>query len=132
MAFIDAVVVKGETKPFTASIQIRDEQNTGFVPMDLSIYSVRFRIMGAPTADAEVLVEKIITQNSDERLDGIINNPEGGEFTFVVTANDTIKIGLGEHPIMLELLDSTSLQHIFTLTEGGLNGEFNSIRVVQV
>lgn len=132
MTFIDAVVVKGTTKPFTASIQVRNEQDTGFVPLDLSDYAVRFRIMGAPTADAKVLIEKLITQNSEEESVGIINNATGGEFSFVITADDTRKIGLGEHPIMLELLDATSLESKFVLTEGGLNGEFNSIRVVQV
>lgn len=132
MTFIDAVIVKGTTKPFTASIQVRNEQNTGFEPLDLSDYAVRFRIMGAPTADAKVLIEKIITQTSIEDITGIINNAAGGEFIFTITANDTNKIGLGEHPIMLELLDAASLEPEFTLTEGGLNGEFNSIRVVQV
>lgn len=132
MTFIDAVVVKGTTKLFTASIQTRNEQDTGFVPLDLSGYAVRFRIMGAPTADAKVLIEKIITQGTPEESVGIINNATGGEFSFVITADDTKKIGLGEHPIMLELLDATSLEPEFILTEGGLNSEFNSIRVVQV
>lgn len=132
MTFIDAVVVKGTTKPFTASIQIRNEQDTGFVPLDLSDYAVRFRIMGAPTADAKVLIEKIITQGTPEESVGIINNATGGEFSFVITDDDTRRLGLGEHPIMLELLDATSLESEFVLTEGGLNGEFNSIRVVQV
>lgn len=132
MTFIDAVIVKGETKPFTVSIQQRNEQDTGFEPFDLTDYAVRFCIMGATTADAKVLVERIITQNTDEDEYGMITNAEGGEFSFVVTAEDTRKVGLGEHPIMLELLDAASLTSEFILTEGGLNGEFNSIRVVQV
>lgn len=132
MAFIDAVIVKGESRSFSASIQIRNEQGTGFEPLDLSNYAVRFRIMGATTSDAEVLIERVITQNTEEENYGIISNPENGEFIFVVTADDTLKVGLGEHPIMLELLDAASLEHEFTLTEGGLDGEFNSIRIVQV
>ncbi len=132
MTFIDAVVVKGKSKVFTASLQVRDSQDTGFEPLDLSNYAVAFRIMGAPTGDAKVLVEHIITQNTDVNEDGLITNPEGGEFSFVVTAEDTHKVGLGEHPIMIELLDATSLEPEFLLTEGGLRGEFNSIRIVQV
>lgn len=132
MAFIEAVIIKGETKPFTASIQVMNEQNTTFEPLDLSDYAVRFRVMGATTADAKVLIERVITQNTDEPSYGIINNPEGGEFTFVITAEDTKKLGLGEHPITLELLDAASLEPEITLTEGGLRGEFNSIRIVQV
>lgn len=132
MTFIDAVVVKGTTKSFTASIQVRNGQDTGFEPLDLSDYAIRFRVMGAPTADAKILIEKIITQETDIINTGAINNATGGEFTFTVTMQDTNKIGLGEHPIMLELLDATSLEHEFTLTEGGLTGEFNSIQIVQV
>ncbi len=132
MTFIDAVVIKGTTKPFSVSIQQRNKQNTGFESLDLSDYAVRFRVMGAPTADAKVLIEKIITQVSDEESSGIINNATGGEFIFVITADDTRKLGLGEHPIMLELLDAASLEPEFALTEGGLSGEFNSVRIVQV
>lgn len=132
MTFIDAVLTKGTTKPFTVSIQTRNEQDTGFVPLDLSDYAVRFRVMGAPTADAKVLIEKIITQASLEELVGIISNATGGEFTFVITADDTRKLGLGRFPIMLELLDAASMEPEFVLTEGGFNGEFNSIQVVQV
>lgn len=132
MTFIDAVVVKGTTKRFTVSIQVRNAQDTGFEPLDLSDYSIGFYIMGAPTADAKRLVEKVITQNTDDDLEGSIYNPEGGEFSFVITDEDTKRVGLGKHPIMLELLDAASLTSEFVLTEGGLNGEFNSIQVVQV
>lgn len=132
MTFIDATIVKGTTKIFTVSIQQRKEDDTGFEPLDLTDYAVAFRIMGAATADAKVLVEKIITQGSDEAREGNIFNATGGEFSFTVTAEDTKKVGLGEHPIMIELLDATSLEPDFTLTEGGLNGEFNSIKIVQV
>lgn len=132
MTFIDAVVVKGTTKPFTASIQVRNDQNNGFEPFDLSDYAVRFRVMGAPTADAKVLLERVITQNTDPEAYGVISNPEGGEFIFAITAEDTRKLGLGEHPIMLELLDAASLEPEFVLTEGGLKGEFDTIRIVQV
>lgn len=133
MTFINAVIIKGETKPFTVSIEIKEnETSSTFVPFDLSDYAVKFCIMGSTTADAKELVTKIITQNSDEDLTGQIYNAEGGQFSFVVTSEDTKKVGLGEHPIKIELLDAASLETEFILTEGGLKGEFNSIRVVQV
>lgn len=141
--FIDAVVIKGQTRPFTCSIQTTEYiQNTdksnptngGYVwnPADLSNCSIRLRIMGSPTADAAVLVEHIITQETDEFTEGQITYPEGGQFTFVITAEDTDIIGLGNHPIMLELVQPNTLETIYTLTEGGRKGEYSRVQVVQV
>lgn len=141
--FIDAVVIKGQTRPFTCSIQTTDgiknpdesvvtHDNLLWMPADLSECSVRLRIMGSPTADAAVLVEHIITQETDEFTEGQITDPEEGQFTFVITAEDTDIIGLGNHPIMLELVHPESLETIYTLTEGGRNGEYSRIQVVQV
>ena len=130
--FIDAVVVKGSTKSFTVSINQRNETDTGFEPLDLSNYLVRFSILGAPTADSTVLIEHLITTNSDINTGGIINNPTNGEFTFTVTADDTNAIGLGKFPIKIELLDSESEGVEILLTEGGYGGEFNAIQIVQV
>lgn len=129
--YIDAVIVKGETKGFSCSIQALNEVGS-FEPLNLNDYSVQFRIMGAPTADAEVLVEHLITQNTDIETEGQIDDAENGSFTFVVTAEDTDIIGLGNHPIQLRLLDATDLTVEFTLTEGGQKGEFSKIQVVQV
>ena len=130
--FIDAVVVKGSTKSFTVSINQRNETDTGFEPLDLSNYLVRFSILGAPTADSTVLIEHLITTNSDIHTDGIINNPTNGEFTLTVTADDTNAIGLGKFPIKIELLDPESEEVEILLTEGGYGGEFNAIQIVQV
>lgn len=130
--FIDAVVVKGSTKSFTVSINQRNEADTGFEPLDLSNYLVRFSILGAPTADSKVLIEHLITTNSDIDTGGIINNPTNGEFTFTVTADDTNTVGLGKFPIKIELLDPESEEVEILLTEGGFGGEFNAIQIVQV
>lgn len=129
--YIDAVVVLGETKGFSCSIQVNSNARY-FSPLDLNGYAVQFRVMGAPTADAEVLVEHIITQKTDIETEGQIDNPENGEFTFVISAEDTVKLGIGNHPIQLRLLDADSLELEYTLTEGGEKGEFSSIQVVQV
>lgn len=130
--YIDAVVVKGSTKSFSVSISQRDETNTTFEPFDLSNYAIKFSIMGAPTSDSAVLIEHIITANTDVNADGIINDPTNGEFYFTVTAHDTNTIGLGKFPIKLELLDGESLEVSDIITEGGLEGEFNAIQIVQV
>lgn len=141
--FIDAAIVYGQSKTFSTSLYVvMDEDDTTsdyivkdgtkFVPLDLTEYSIKFKIMGAATANASVLVEHLITQVSDLEVDGQITNATNGEFSFTVSAEDTIKVGLGKHPIMLELVDVNTLDHQFTLTEGGQNGEFNKIFVVQV
>lgn len=142
--FIDAVCIYGETRQFTTSLftlatgeegegtsyVVRNGQN--FVPLDLSNYSIKFKVLGSATADAEVLVEHLITQLSDIETDGQITNAANGEFTFTVTSDDTRTLGLGQHPIMLELVDVDTLIHIDTITEGGKNGEFNKLHIVQV
>ena len=131
--YIDCVVVKGEPyKSFSCSIQVTENNGATFANFDLNNYSVLFQILGAPTADAKVLVEHLITQNTDLTVDGQINNPDNGEFTFTITKEDTDLIGLGNHPIRLVLLNAEDLQPEFTLTEGGEKGEFSKVQVVQV
>lgn len=131
--YIDAVIVKGETKGFSSTINVLDKDtNNTFVPLDLNDYTVQFRVMGSATADAKVLVEHLITQNTDVETEGQITEPEQGQFTFVITKEDTETLGLGKFPIQLRLLNAETLEHEFTITEGGLNGEYNAITIIQV
>ena len=132
MPYIDAVLVKGQTKGFSVSIQTDEEGNGIFTPLDLSDYAIRFRIMGSATLDGKVLVEHILTQNTDIETIGQIDDAANGQFTFVVNAEDQDVVGLGIHPISIEILDAASLEPDFTLTEGGLRGEFNKIHIVEV
>lgn len=130
--YIDAVVVYGTSKTFTVSIETLNEDMVTSSPLDLNPYSVRFTVLGSATADGEVLLQKIITQNTEESTTGIIDVPDNGQFSFTITKEETINLGLGNHPIMLELLNAESLEPEITLTEGGLQGEFNKISIVQV
>lgn len=130
--FIDAVILYGQSKNFSVSVNVLDEETGEFVPFDLSDYAVSFKILGSPTANAEVLVEHIITETSDLDEDGQITDAQNGQFTFNVTAEDTATIGLGQHPIKIDIVDSESLDLEFTLTEGGKDGEFNKIYIVQI
>lgn len=131
MPYIDATCIKGQNNPFTASIEINDNAEE-FTPFDLNNYSIRMQILGAPTADAKVLIEKIITQNTDIEEFGQINDPNNGAFTFVINKEDTNLLGLGKFPVKLDILDATSLSEIYSLTIGDERNEFNCIRVVQV
>ena len=131
--YIDAVVVKGTRRVFgcTVNTKTQNEAKDEFAPLDLTPYSVRFRVLGSATADAKVLLEKIITQTTDEESTGIINDAENGQFEFVINIADTQLLGLGKFAIMIELLDANTLEPQITLTEGGYNGEFNKLQIVQ-
>lgn len=136
--YIDGVVVYGTSRRFLVSIQQPTEEtqassNPVFESMDLSPYNIRFRILGSARGNGTVLVEKIISQISDEDTEGIIEEPSSGQFTFVVTAEDTKTLNLGSFPIIIELLDVNTNEPVYTLTEGGIaQGEFNKISIVRV
>lgn len=131
MPYINATCIKGQRNSFTVSIEINDNASD-FSPLDLNNYAICFQVLGSPTADAKVLIEKIITQNTDIEELGQIDDPNNGGFTFVISKADTNLLGLGKFPIKLDLLDATSLALIYSLTIGDENNEFNAIRVVQV
>lgn len=130
--FIDAVIIKGQTRQFTSTINVRDENNLNFVPFNLNPYVIRFRVLGSPTADADTIIEHIITQVSDPEVDGQITNAEAGEFTFTITEEDTNILGIGKFPIAIDILMEDTRELIYTLTEGGEKGEYNKIYIVQV
>ncbi|MCM1324143.1 MAG: hypothetical protein NC218_08270 [Acetobacter sp.] len=119
-------------KVFNCTINLLKETGQGFEPMDLGPYAIRFRVLGSTTADAEVLVEHIITSSSDLELDGQILDSANGNFAFTITAEDTEVLGLGEYPIQIDLLDYDTLTYVDTITQGGKNGEFNKIFIIQV
>lgn len=132
--FIDAVIIKGA--PYTTrtvSISVNEnEDGRTFVPFDLSDYNVHFCIKGSPTLDGKTLIEKVITGNSDAQTIGNIYDPTNGQFSFTITKEDTELLGFGRFPIAITLHDAATDEYSFALTEGGLNGEFNSIQIVQV
>ena len=138
--YIDAVVVYGTKRIFSVKInQTIDPENPPEDPtakwdtLDLSDYNVRFRVLGSAEGNGVILIEKVITQTSDDDEVGIIEEPTTGEFTFVITAEETEILGIGSRPITLELLDVQSGEVMHVLTEGGVaNAEFNKITVVRV
>lgn len=130
--FIDAVILKGQGRTLGVKINQRNEVDTDFEPLDLTDFAVRFRVLGSATKDAEVLVEHIITQFTDPDVDGEIYNAQGGEFSFCINRDDTEKLGLGKFPISIDLLDVETLEYVDTITEGGENGEFNKVFIVEV
>lgn len=130
--YIDAVVVKGIGKILNCTIETRNETDTDFVPLDLSPYAIRFRVLGTTVGNAKVLLEKIIDSFTDLETIGQILDANSGNFAFTITANDTEQLSLGEHPIRIDLLDFNTRNYIDTITEGGNFGEFSKIHIIQV
>lgn len=130
--FIDAKVIKGVSRSFSCSLQQKDPTGQSFIPLDLSPFAIRFRVLGSTTADGYILSEHIITQFTDPEVDGQIYDPANGEFSFCISKEDTDKLGIGSRPITIELLDVDTLEYVDTITQGGKNGEFNKIMIIQV
>lgn len=145
--YIDCQAVKGENTLFTCGINIVNTTkltsltNADFSPFPLSgvdengvsyAYSIIFRVLGAPTADAKVLVEHVITEDTDIETEGQIHDSQNGQFTFVITKEDTDTLGLGKFPLQLVLADRDTLEHVYTLTLGGERDEFSKVQIVQV
>lgn len=136
--YINAYLVYGIGRSFSVSLnqataETQNDSQPTFEPMDLSQYSIRFRVLGSATGDGVILLEKIINQVTDPSTIGQIESPESGLFTFVITADDTKMLGLGAHPITIELLDIDTGENAFTLTSGGIfQGEFNKIIITNV
>lgn len=129
--YIKATIVFGRGKSFSCSIETT-ENGVNFTPFDLNLFAIRFKVLGSPTSDAKVLLDHIITQNTDILTEGQIDDPDNGKFTFVVNAEDTKKLGLGHFPIAIELLDADTLEYVDTITEGKQGEEFNKIYITEV
>ena len=82
MLYVDAVCIKGETRSFNCTINTSEDGGSTFNPLDLSEYHVKFRVLGSPTSDSKVLLEKIITQDTLLEVEGQITVPANGEFVF--------------------------------------------------
>lgn len=132
MLYVDAVCIKGETRSFNCTINTSEDGGSTFNPLDLSEYHVKFRVLGSPTSDSNVLLEKIITQDTLLEVEGQITVPANGEFVFTINKEDTNELGLGAFPISIQLVGADDNDLVYTLTEGGQRGEFNKLRIVQV
>lgn len=130
--YINATITYGLGKSYTCSLESTENNGVSFTPLDLNLFSIRFKVLGSPTADAKVLVEHIITQNTSDEDGGRIYDPDNGQFSFTVTAEDTRKLGLGHFPIAIDLLDAETEEYIDTITQGKEGEEFNKVHIVEV
>lgn len=133
--YLDATCVIGSDTVHTVSIEVQDDTGTGFKPLDLSDYFVRFRVLGSPEADAEILLEKMITQNTSYENYGQIYDAGGGQFSFAISADESRMLGKGSFPINLALMfasEDNEPEFAYDLTLGNQKYEFSRINIVQV
>lgn len=131
--YLDAVFIIGQDTTYTASIQVKDQTGSTFTPLDLNEYQIRFRVLGSPEADAKVLIEKIINQNTTYEAFGQIYDASGGEFSFGLTADETRQLGKGDFPMDISLMTTTDpAEFVQSITCGNQKYEFSKIRIVQV
>lgn len=130
--FIDAVLIYGEAKNFSVSVNVRNDNDTSFVPFDLTDYAIKFDVLGSPTANGKILLSKTITQLTNLNEEGQITDAQNGQFVFNITADETVQLGLGHHPIQIKIIDLDTGAEFITLTEGGDLGEFSKLHIVQV
>ena len=78
---------------------------------------------------------KLIKRHNVKLEEPVYDSPlsvGNGEFVFTITAEDTKTLGLGQHPIQIDIIDAASGILMHSLTEGAENGEFSKINIVQV
>lgn len=130
--YINATITYGLGKSYSCSIETTENNGVSFTPLDLNLFAIRFKVLGSPTADAKVLIEHIITQNTSEEDGGQIYDPDNGKFSFTITKEDTFKLGLGHFPIAIDLLDGETEEYVDTITQGKEGEEFNKVHIVEV
>lgn len=79
-------------------LQVRQGENRGFgftikqdgVPFDLTQWTINFMVKEAPYASLNPIIAKEITTTSDSATVGQIYNPTGGQFSVVITTEETL------------------------------------------
>lgn len=93
--------------------QINSESGeTEQVPIDLTNYTVRFRVKAAPYYKLENLIQKDITTTSDSQSVGIITNPTDGKFQVQLTMEDTLKLPPAEYALCIYLDNNGCMTNI--------------------
>lgn len=82
------------------------------VPIDLTNYTVRFRVKAAPYYKLENLIQKDITTTSDSQSVGIITNPTDGKFQVQLTMEDTLKLPPAEYALCIYLDNNGCMTNI--------------------
>lgn len=93
--------------------QINSESGeTEQVPIDLTNYTVQFRVKAAPYYKLENLIQKDITTTSDSQTVGVITNPTDGEFQVQLTMEDTLKLPPAEYALCIYLNNNGYMTNI--------------------
>lgn len=85
-----------------------EELNIGFTikqggrPFNLSGYNVLVQVKNNPTVKSKAIVDKVITNVSDDNIVGIITMPNQGQFTLHLTKEDT-SFPIGEYYLVIAI-----------------------------
>lgn len=79
-------------------LQVRQGENRGFgftikqdgTPFDLTQWTINFMVKEAPYESLSPIIAKEITTTSDSATVGQIYNPTGGQFSVVITTEETL------------------------------------------
>ena len=79
-------------------LQVRQGENRGFgftikqdgTPFDLTQWAINFMVKEAPYESLKPIIAKEITATSDSATVGQIYNPTGGQFSVVITTEETL------------------------------------------
>lgn len=93
-------IKQGEAKSISFTVM------TGDVPLDLTDWTIRFEVKKQPYETVEPFILKNITLTSDQTIDGIITNPNGGQFKVRLNQEDT-SYPVGKYYLIITLLGGT-------------------------
>ena len=97
MGRLKVAVKQGEELNISFTIKQEGE------PLDLSNYSVSFKVKRNPLLSSEPIIDKYITLVSDGNEVGIIDNPEQGKFYVHLKEEDT-SFPVGEYSLIIALI----------------------------
>lgn len=80
-------------------------------PLDITGYTVQFRVKEAPYYKLKDLIAKDITEVEDATK-GVITNPTEGKFTVQITLEDTLKLPPNDYALCIYLKDEDTFTNI--------------------
>ena len=94
-------------------------------PVNLTDQAIEVKVKMAPYDKLPALISKLVTSDSDNTIDGMINNPTQGEFVVYFTQEDTVKLPPNDYALIMRLIgNGTSVYH--------LSGDGNNYAIFRV
>lgn len=81
-------------------------------PMNLSGYKVRVAVKIAPYYSLASLIQKEVSENSNEITEGLITDPNNGKFQIQFTKQDTLLLQPDDYALIVQLVDKDTVTNI--------------------